>query len=426
MFYSLRQLPYISSIWQFAFQQYKSLWNLIWKLAARPNAGFVDLEARAGTNSGYSNGTTKAYGGKKPITSKGPGHGTVNGNTTTATTTATGNGNGNTRATETIKSSQETDSLSKSEEAVAAEALNDGQLKYIAVPGEWEREAHPDWPDSKFEIPKEVPAGIVYYVTRGEHISHGPTSHVERLKTGNIIKYPRPNPYNAREEELNFRDMRTEAEVYSRIGDSPYVPKLVNWDSISCSLTLECLPKGDLASYMRKTPSIPKETRQRWTLQAAAALDCLHAVDIIHCDVCPRNFLLDDALNIVISDFAGSSIDGSEATMAAGPRYLPPGWNWMRRSQKSDDVFSLGSVIYFIMMGREVFSQLKDTEVQQCFQEGIFPDDVHSLVCGSVILACWEGRLRTANDVVVSLSALYSRAAEIEEEEEIAGQWSMY
>lgn len=299
-------------------------------------------------------------------------------------------------------------------------------MKYIAVPGDWEREAHPDWPESKFEIPKEVPANVVYYVTRGEHISHGPTSHVERLKSGHIIKYPRPNPYDAREEELNFRDMRTEAEVYQRVGDSPYVPKLINWDSTTCSLTLECLPKGDLALYMRKNPATTKEIRHRWTLQAAAALDSLHAADIIHCDVCPRNFLLDDALNIVISDFAGSSIDGSDATMAAGPRYLPPGWNWMRRSQKSDDVFSLGSVIYFIMMGREVFSQLKDTEVQQCFQEGIFPDDVHSLVCGEVILACWEGRLRSADAVVASLSALYSRAAELEEEEEIAEQWSMY
>ncbi|TQV94687.1 Protein kinase-like domain [Cordyceps javanica] len=210
-------------------------------------------------------------------------------------------------------------------------------------------------------------------------------------------------------EEDHRRDMRTEAEVYQRIGQCPYLPRLIDWDPDSCCLTLEYLEKGDLATYYLQDASCaPTELRERWTLQAASALSVLHAADVIHCDVAPRNFLLDKSLGLHIADFAGSSIAGSEPTIAAGARYQPPGWIWHRPPKVADDIFALGSVMYFIMVGEEPYSGLPEEDVERLIQEANYPEVSH-LVCGAIIRGCWDGSLETAGQVVDCLATLYGQ-----------------
>lgn len=225
------------------------------------------------------------------------------------------------------------------------------------------------------------------------------------------MKSPKSNPYSPKEEEDHRRNMRIEAEIYRRIGSCPYIPKLIDWDPESCCLTLEYLEKGDLATYMKGTTRIPAEIRQRWTLQAAAALGALHAVEIIHCDVTPRNFILNATLDLHIADFAGSSVAGSVPTIAAGPRFHPPDWSWHRTVEKTDDIFALGSVIYFIMVGEEPYAGLPEEEVEKLFGEAIFPDVSH-LVCGVAIRGCWDGTLNTTEQAINSLTALYATKPE--------------
>lgn len=224
------------------------------------------------------------------------------------------------------------------------------------------------------------------------------------------MKYPKSNPYSPKEEEDHRRDMRTEAEIYRKMGDCPYIPRLIGWDPESCCLTLEYLEKGDLATYMKETAWIPAETRRRWALQAAASLLALHKADVIHCDIAPRNFLLNATLDLHIADFAGSSVAGSTPTIAAGPRFQPPGWSWHLPAEKSDDIFALGSVIYFIMVGEEPYPKLLEEEVRELFRDAVFPDVSH-LICGAAIRGCWDGTLTTAEHVVNSLTALYTTTA---------------
>ncbi|CAH0023420.1 unnamed protein product [Clonostachys rhizophaga] len=283
-------------------------------------------------------------------------------------------------------------------------------ITYWPIPGSWQRREHPNWPDSSFQIPENVPYGTIYYITKGKQVGHGATAHVEQLPSGHVVKYPIPNPYSPKEEEDHRRDMRIEAEIYQKLGDCPYIPGLIDWDPESCCLTLEYLEKGDLAMYIKETAYIPAETRQCWTLQEAAALLALHAAEVIHCDVTPRNFMLNSALDLHIADFAGSSVAGSIPTIAAGPRFRPPGWSWHLPAKKADDIFALGSAMYFIMVGEEPYAHILEEDVENLFREAVFPDVSH-LICGAVIRGCWDGTLDTAEHVVNSLTALYTTTA---------------
>ncbi|EFY84420.1 hypothetical protein MAC_09522 [Metarhizium acridum CQMa 102] len=290
------------------------------------------------------------------------------------------------------------------------------ELTYIPIPGPWRRKEKPNWPDSVFQIPTEVPDGTIYYVTKGRWIGQGGTAHIELLPSGDIVKYPKSNPYCRINEQENRDRIMSEAKVYERLQTSLYVPKLIDWDPSSCCLTLEYLENGSLDTYVGKRVEkatcgnevinhIPIQVRQRWAIQAARALADVHAAQVIHCDVTPRNFLLNADLDLRISDFAGCSIAGSPPLVAPGPRYLPPGWSWNRKAVEADDIFALGSVLYFIIVGIEPYADLEEEEVEELFQGAKFPH-VDQLSCGGIIQDCWHGTLSSTKLVVDALNSL--------------------
>lgn len=88
-----------------------------------------------------------------------------------------------------------------------------------------------------------------------------------------------------------------------------------------------------------------------WAKQAAEGLAALHSIGVVHCDISPRNFLLDLDLNLRISDFGGASLSGSEPSAVAQTRFRHPQFDWDAPPTYGDDIFSLGSLIYFIMTG---------------------------------------------------------------------------
>ncbi|KGQ03805.1 hypothetical protein BB8028_0005g02690 [Beauveria bassiana] len=188
-------------------------------------------------------------------------------------------------------------------------------------------------------------------------------------------------------------DMRTEAEIYKRIGECPFVPKLIDWDPESCNLTLEYLENGNLYVFLKSSASTCSEMQRRWILQAGSAVSALHTADVIHCDVTPRNLLLNGSLDLHIADFASSSIGGPKSTIAAVARFQPPGWSWHPPAKAADDVFALGSVMYFIMTGEEPYPGLPEENVEKLLQEKKFPQVSH-LVCGAVSKAAGMGALK--------------------------------
>ncbi|KAM3485468.1 hypothetical protein MY8738_001234 [Beauveria namnaoensis] len=287
-------------------------------------------------------------------------------------------------------------------------------LEYIPVYGEWERKRYPNWPNARFQMPAtKEHAGQVYYLRKGELVGFGTTALVERLPSGNaIVKTPLQNPLSPAEERMNREAVAREAEVYQRLSsgdgnDIPTIPKFLGWDAQTCTLILEHQSNGDLATYFRDNDAasgVDLETRGKWATQTARALASLHDKEVIHADVAPRNFLLNSSLDLCICDFAGSIFPGGpEKTGAPGSRYQAGPWGRGYVPTKADDLFALGSVLYFIMTGNEPYIDLTDIEVERRFQAAEFPE-TSSIPYGSVIDGCWHGRLTTAHTVVQALN----------------------
>lgn len=67
--------------------------------------------------------------------------------------------------------------------------------------------------------------------------------------------------------------------------------------------------------------------RQKWKTQAAEALVFIHSKGVIHCDIHPNNFLLDEKLDVRLCDFAGSLFGSLESrAMESTWFFLPRDW----------------------------------------------------------------------------------------------------
>ncbi|CAK7229403.1 hypothetical protein SBRCBS47491_007235 [Sporothrix bragantina] len=292
-------------------------------------------------------------------------------------------------------------------------------INYVDIAGEWERALHPNWPETAFQIPKEVPYGTIYHVRKGKFVGFGSTARIELAPQGYVIKTPKSNPYDLREEQRNFADMRHEAEVYLRVGpDCPYIPKLVAWDSDTCCLSLEHLSEGELNHYIKglkapdwkpNPPHIEPSLRRRWALQVTRGLCALHAAGIVHADLTPRNVLLGADMNVRVADFAGSSFVGDKKPykVCAGERYLLPGWTFDRTPVPADDVFLLAGVLYFILTSQEPHHHVEsEFDVAKLYEEGTFPD-TEGVQGDQILQGCWTGRLTTAEAVLGELLAAF-------------------
>ncbi|RMJ26585.1 STYKc [Aspergillus sp. HF37] len=247
----------------------------------------------------------------------------------------------------------------------------------------------------------------VFYITKGEFVHWGATAVVERLPSGAIIKSPVLGGSPA-EMDIGRRKMQVELHVYRRIHedypDHPRIPKIIHWYPATCCLSMEFLENGNLAEFMERTPDcdISLDLRLRWAKHAAEALQVLHSLHIIHCDVVPRNFLVDSELNLKICDLGGGSMNGIAPLAMADVRYLPPNYDMTARPLLSDDLFSIGSLIYFIMTGKHPYEGRRKEWVQHLYDTGRFPDTAN-VICGDVIKKCWNNEFETAQAIYDAL-----------------------
>ncbi|KAG5801286.1 hypothetical protein H9Q74_012228 [Fusarium xylarioides] len=249
---------------------------------------------------------------------------------------------------------------------------------------------------------KAIPTDTVNVLdSKGDFIGGGTTGLVERLESGDVVK----TAWTGRPTELDCkREIAIEAQIYDRLGAHRRLVPLKHWDPASSTLTLEYMPHGSLKEYVTKNiQHISPTQRRQWAAEAAEAIELLHTRGVLQADVGPHNFLLDTELSLRICDFGGSSLDGSRAMVIPGVRYrLPsPAGRPVQPTSVKEDLFGLGSTIYFIVTGHEPYAELgeDEDEVQKRYRDGVFPD-LAGVPFGETIALCWRQEAESAGIVL--------------------------
>ncbi|OIW30510.1 kinase-like protein [Coniochaeta ligniaria NRRL 30616] len=249
---------------------------------------------------------------------------------------------------------------------------------------------------------------------KGDFLGGGATGIVELLESGDVVKSPWTDPWRVSDCKA---DMLAEAKIYKRLGNHPRLVELKDWDPVDCVLTLGYMPHGTLKAFIEKNggqQTISPAQRKQWAIEAAEGVELLHSHGVIHCDIGPHNFLLDDHLSLKICDFGGSSVDGSRASVVPGVRYRAPtlAGRTMQPATLKEDIFALGSTIYFVSTGHEVYNDLaEDDQVQKLYVDGVFPD-LSGVLFGEAISLCWRQEVDSAKIVMELLGSMPTEDAQ--------------
>jgi serine/threonine protein kinase len=216
---------------------------------------------------------------------------------------------------------------------------------------------------------------------------------VELLSDGTVIKSPFPDA----EMENHILDIAKEASIYHRVGPHERLVRIL--DHSRDGLILEYMKNGDLKTYLQAKSSIPISLKLKWAYQIAQAVSLLHHNGIVHCDIKPRNFLLDATLNIKIIDFSGSSLDGSKPASGEGTRFYLPR-HWRDPPTVATDLFALGSTLYEVFQGTSPYEEIPSDQVEECFKRKEFPN-VSTIPYRQIIKQCWLSQVDSAEHVQV-------------------------
>ncbi len=118
-------------------------------------------------------------------------------------------------------------------------------------------------------------------------------------------------------------------------------------------------------------------------------------------DIGTYNMLLDWQDNAKLSDFAGSSLDGSEPTVAPSAHATHPRLSVSNPSVHSE-LFALGSLLYEMETTYQAFHDKNDGELEELFKAGQFPT-TDDLLLGDVMNKYWAVAYSNASEIVTDI-----------------------
>ncbi|EGD73608.1 NEK protein kinase [Salpingoeca rosetta] len=173
------------------------------------------------------------------------------------------------------------------------------------------------------------------------------------------------------ESRQDLKDALQEAEVLSKLGHTHIVSysKVIQNSPKMVTIIMEYCAGGDVGEKISRrkfrNQYFDENTIQLWIVQAAEALNYLHAKGILHRDVKPANLFLTADATVKLGDFGIARIMDRNAIMPAErttktpvgtPMYFSPEMCSGKRYGQKADVWALGCVLYECAALRPAFT----------------------------------------------------------------------
>jgi hypothetical protein len=143
-------------------------------------------------------------------------------------------------------------------------------------------------------------------------------------------------------------------------------------------VVMEYMPGGDVAQLLRREGRLPWRRAVAIAAQAAQGLAEAHRMGLVHRDVKPANFLLDQSGILKVADFGLVQRIGyskAPAGLALGtPTYMAPEQGLGHPVGPGADIYSLGVALYQMLTGSKPFRGDNTSRLLQAHQQQALPD----------------------------------------------------
>jgi serine/threonine-protein kinase len=216
-----------------------------------------------------------------------------------------------------------------------------------------------------------------------EEIGHGGMATVFRARDTNLdrlvaLKLMHPHLRGAKEARARFR---REAQSVARL-KHPCILEIYDYSgegSDESYISAELLTGPTLKVYVEQAIELPAEIAACFGIEIARALVAAHEKGIIHRDVKPENILLHDNRCLKLTDFGIADMVDSQSMTATGqilgsPGHMAPEQIEGQHTDARTDVFALGTVLYFLAVGRLPFTGKNPHQILKRILDGDIPD----------------------------------------------------
>jgi len=224
-----------------------------------------------------------------------------------------------------------------------------------------------------------------------EEIGHGGMATVYRARDSRLdrpvaLKVMHPHLRSAREARARFvREARSVARLHH-----PNILEIYDnseEDSEEAFIVTELLTGPTLKQFAESHPGMPAEIAACFTIELARALVAAHGAGIVHRDVKPENVLLHEDRCVKLTDFGIAQMIDAQSFTATGqilgsPGHMAPEQVEGGECDARTDVFSLGTVLYFLATGRLPFVGRNPHQILKHVVDGDYPDPLR--VCPAI------------------------------------------
>lgn len=182
---------------------------------------------------------------------------------------------------------------------------------------------------------------------------------------------------------IKLSDLKRDRQLIKRevaIMDKTQHPSIVAYigffqDLEYCYIVTELCPGGNLMEKVRKRGKLPETEGVEIAKSMLGALRYLHGLGICHRDLKPENVLFTREGYAKLSDFglARSLVDSKDISLVGTPYYLAPEATTGKYSSKCD-IWSLGVLLYFSLIGHLPFQGEDWVDQQTKVQAGVISD----------------------------------------------------